>query len=305
MRVAGRGVVLGSALLQLCCGFSAAGGGAGGTATDDDGASTQAGSDDVAPVESTTDAGGGTGSTGAPPSTSGTSTGPDPVGTTALDGSSSSAADSTTETMEPCTTVLLVSGDGLLDGLDAAIVGRLQGLGLEVKVVDDDVAAASDADGMCLVVVSSTGLSTNLTGEFRDVAVPLVTWESALYPDLRMVAANDVLAFGVMEVQSDIAIVDAAHPMAAGLALLVAIYDGVGRVSWGIPQGQAQIVATLPLDPFRATIFGFEAGATMADGFVAPARRVGHCAATTTTPYSQPGFALFDAAIAWALTSSG
>src|SRR5688572_28607005 len=118
---------------------------------------------------------------------------------------------------------------------------------------------------------------------------------------MRMVPPGDIATWGIADPQDDIEIVDAGHPMAGGMAGVVGIFSGGGRISWGMVVGDAQVVATLPGDSSRATLFGFESGAAMADGFVAPARRVGFPGGQTPTPGTTQAVDLFEAAVLWAI----
>ncbi len=91
--------------------------------------------------------------------------------------------------------------------------------------------------------------------------------------------------------------------MAAGLVMgPVAFTRNPGVLKWARPTPDAIVVATLPGSPTQAAIFGYPAGATMADGFVAPARRA-------MLPLDNPSYAdmtvagkaLFDAIVLWAI----
>src|SRR5258705_9880668 len=89
----------------------------------------------------------------------------------------------------------------------ATLCRSLQGLGLTVTTKSDDTVRATDATGTALIVISSSVDSTLLGSMFRDTPVPLVTWEHALYDDLAMASASDILAN-----QTGIDVVHSAHP---------------------------------------------------------------------------------------------
>ena len=78
-----------------------------------------------------------------------------------------------------------------------------------------------------------------------------------------------------------IEIVDAAHPIAvrAGASGLVQVYDDAGgRIDWGRPGPEANIVAQLPeFEEFQpaSPIFVYEAGSELFDGSTAPGMRIG------------------------------
>ena len=64
------------------------------------------------------------------------------------------------------------------------LVDRLELLGFGVTLIDDDVVTAGDASGKDLVIVSHTVSSGDILGMFRDVAVPVITWEDGIFDDM-------------------------------------------------------------------------------------------------------------------------
>ncbi|MCA9706720.1 MAG: hypothetical protein KDK70_12785, partial [Myxococcales bacterium] len=200
-----------------------------------------------------------------------------------------------------CDRALWVTGDTAVEANgDTPFHARLLALGFSTTVVQNAASQTEDAEGHCLVVLSPLGAASDVQDKFRDVAVPLITWEYNLYDDLRMV---DPLGsgWGIDESLDQLEIVLPAHPLAAGLQGAVSVFSGGGRISWGIPVGEVQIVATALGDPSRATIFAFDAGAMMADGFVAPARRVALGGGETPIPVTMEAVELFEAAVRWSV----
>ena len=51
-------------------------------------------------------------------------------------------------------------------------------------------AVAGDATGKMVVVISSTVNPTDVNTKFRDVAVPVVTWESQIFDDMRLTSTS-------------------------------------------------------------------------------------------------------------------
>ena len=73
-------------------------------------------------------------------------------------------------------------------------------------------------------------------------------------------------------------------------------------MSWGVPNANAIRVASLVGQSARVAVLGYETGQRMPE-LVAPARRVGlFLSDQSASVLSNEGFALFDAAIAWALS---
>lgn len=198
----------------------------------------------------------------------------------------------------PSGDVLMVVGTIPMNSTDTEVFNRLTNLGYIVATVEDDVATASDADGKALVYISSTAFSTVLGSTFRDVPVPMVVAESLVFDEMGMTAPGDN---GTIESQLDISIVDAGHPLAAGFSGQVTVLTFANQMRWGLPNGNAAVVATVVGDAGKCTIFAYEAGAGMV-GLNAPARRVGFfLSALTGAALNGTGWQLFDAAVLWAV----
>jgi hypothetical protein len=179
---------------------------------------------------------------------------------------------------------------------DDAVEQRLESLGYEVIVRSDAAAAASDADGVDLMLISSTVTSGNIGTTFADVAVPAIIWETWLYDDMGMSGENSEADYGTDEQADGVTIVDENHPLAAGLSGTVSTGAAIG---WGAPGDNADIVATVPGAGGQAAIFAYSDGDAMVDG-AAPAPRVGfYFSDETPASLSADGWTLFDAAVHW------
>ncbi|MFW6146343.1 MAG: PKD domain-containing protein [Planctomycetota bacterium] len=218
---------------------------------------------------------------------------------TVTDDDTATDTDSVVVTVEAPTagTVLFVTGVGTLDAADQVVADLLTTDGYTVTVIDDNVATAGDATGKVLVVISATVNANKVGATFRTVAVPVLTWEKDIFDDMDL-ATNA----NVERKQTQVAIVDAAHPMAAGLSGTVTVYASQEYLTWGAVTGDADVVASVAGDASKATLFGYDAADIMANGYTAPARRVGvflddDSAEVLTTD----GTSLIDAALDWAL----
>jgi len=80
--------------------------------------------------------------------------------------------------------IRFVVGDSNLNVGDQALKARLELMGYNVHLRDDDYVSPSDADGMDLVLVSSSVSSGKVTSTFRDVAVGVVVCESYIFDDM-------------------------------------------------------------------------------------------------------------------------
>lgn len=190
--------------------------------------------------------------------------------------------------------------------IDEKVKSRLDSLGY-VTTFADESEPATHAEGFDLVIISSTVSSQRFAGKYADSKVPVMMWENDIQDDMRYTGRYKGVDFG--EVGGDekgehyIWIVNAPHPLAAGLkAGTNVVYHKDQPMGWGKPGLGASIIATLPGQPNRAIIYGYEKGATMDYDFLAPARRVMFFLDNTTFPLlTADGLALFDAAVAWAI----
>ncbi len=204
------------------------------------------------------------------------------------------------------TDVLFVVGSTTLNNGDAAIKHRLIELGYNVMVKDAHWANTEHADGKGLVLISSTVNSGNVGTKFRDVAVPVMTWEGYLYDDMRMTMTTAGHDYGTSSTQL-LDVVNGTDNLAAGGNGHENVYRSSGKVAYGkVMNSEARIIANAPADPWMASIFAYEAGAQMAGGMRAPGKRIGfyldNNGAANWTTY---GRSLFDAAVRDATNCTG
>jgi hypothetical protein len=185
---------------------------------------------------------------------------------------------------------------------DQAMRDRLEnsfGLLVEVKLATEFVD--KHVNGKRVVLVSESTTSTDIGSKLTSSSVGLVVLEPGLFDDLKMTGTSGTDK-GDADGQTALEIVNAGHPLAAGLSAgsvtvvttpkqlrLGATHRG--RSEGGAPLGRAT----------RWGVFGYEVGAAMVGGFVAPARRVGlFPGRDTAAAFNDAGWRLFDAAVAWA-----
>ncbi|MFK8024891.1 MAG: ExeM/NucH family extracellular endonuclease, partial [Ilumatobacter sp.] len=107
---------------------------------------------------------------------------------------------------------------------DRPLLALVEDLGIDVMLVDDDVATAAAAADKDLVIISSSVSPIIVGSEFRDVAVPLVSWEGFLFDDLGFNTGGQRRNGETSTRQSVVDIVDDTHPLSAG-------YSGVQTVA--------------------------------------------------------------------------
>jgi hypothetical protein len=189
---------------------------------------------------------------------------------------------------------------------DDKVRAHLESLGLRVTMVDQS-APVADARGAQLVVISSVVSARDMVGTaYRDIGVPLLTWESDLFDSLRFTGQRKGVDFGELDKEHYVNVVNAPSPLAGGVAAGKRwVYPRDGEMGWGRPAPAATVVATIPGEPEHAVLFGYEKGATMDYDFIAPARRVALFLGNRSFEHlSSDGQALFDAAVRWALADA-
>ena len=203
-----------------------------------------------------------------------------------------------------------------------------QGYVVTMAAEDDP---ASKTTGQDLVVLSSTADPREIADKYASVPVPVFTWNTVDYPDLKMTGPERHIDFETVDAVQDYArsfsmlygyFPDATNPIVKDFGGKVQLF-GTGYLlpqnfGWGKPAAAADIVVNTEGDPTHAGVFTYEKGASMYGGFVAPARRVGfyiqdstfHYLTAVTGPAAKDpdlsewwvGLKLFDASIRWALT---
>jgi len=197
--------------------------------------------------------------------------------------------------------VVFVVRKGDLNKGDRALRDRLEGLGLQVRIVRDRNAAPTDADGVIGIVVSESARSSRVLDAYRVVPVPVMTMEPSILDDMGMTGRRWAYDYGDAKKQTTVSIVLPGHPLAGGLLGAVEVTSKQKKFVWGAPAPGASVVATVAHEPRLATIFGYAEGATMF-GLTAPARRTGWLAGrSAATAFTEEGWTLFDAAVSWTL----
>ncbi|EPF79680.1 hypothetical protein GCM10025882_19470 [Acinetobacter gyllenbergii] len=186
---------------------------------------------------------------------------------------------------------------------DVAIQNYLQRKGYQVELLDQSVSPNS-LTNTDLVIISSTVASKNLQSGWRQLPIPLMTWENDYLDDLAMTGKRIDTDFGEVEKERYLWLVNAPHPLSAHLSAGTRnVYKAQAPMSWGKPGLGATIIATIYGQPEKVAIWGYEKGATMDYESLAPAKRLMFFLNNETfTNLSEDGLKLFDAAIQWSLS---
>lgn len=183
---------------------------------------------------------------------------------------------------------------------DGVLVDTLTGLGFDVLPVDDDSIAGNPAFGYAEIgIISSSVDPTKIPADFATSDLPMLNLEGFVSDDLGLAVRSGEQNTGNNFVIMDPA--NSAHPLAAGLTGFQGVYrTDQAKMNFGVVGGDAIVLATTGGRPRQPSYYAYEAGTMLADGSVAPARRVAHF-----PNYSGPlaltgtGVDLFAASVAW------
>jgi hypothetical protein len=204
-----------------------------------------------------------------------------------------------------------------------------QGYVVNMGTEDDD---ASKAAGEDLILLSSTADPREIASKYAESAIPVFTWNTVDYPDMKMTGPERHVDFETLDPVQDFAraftmlygyFPNVTNPIVRELSIprsqmFGTLYLQPQAFGWAKPAPSADIVVNIEGETTHAAVFTYEKGATMYSGFVAPARRVGFYLQDATFHYltavhgeaeTDPNLAqwwvslkLFDASIRWALS---
>jgi len=201
---------------------------------------------------------------------------------------------------DSATEIIFVADSVSVGNADRLLVDTLEQKGYLVSIADDDGISATVAEGKDLVLISKSVSSLQVGDTFQGVETPVMVWKPTLYDDLGLTGSLNGEDYGTSANQTAIDIISSNHPASAGMTGTVTTYSAPKKLVWGIPGAEAIAIATVPDNPELATIFAYEAGATLAGGTAAPDRRVGFFLDNTNT-MTDNALALFEATVDWVL----
>src|SRR5438552_12051007 len=208
---------------------------------------------------------------------------------------------------------------------DREVVDHLVTGGHTITLADDDLVSAGDLTGKDLVLISSSvgsgapGINPLVRNTLKTSALPAVNYEPGLYDEFGWQTAT-VYSNPINQTDLGITGVGASHPLGAGKpagALSVVEPGLVATFSLAVPPIpiSAILIATNANPGCTSgggggdctgvpAVFAFEQGSALIDGSVTAGRKVAWFFNATTAPGSlnADAYALFDAAIAWALS---
>jgi hypothetical protein len=196
--------------------------------------------------------------------------------------------------------ILFVISNKESQELDQLVKARVQRAGFTLVLKDDSQLKASDLHKASLLIISSSVNSSSINSRFRDIAVPVLTWENRLFDDLGMTKSKMGRDYGVSGKETTFQITSG-HPIANGLTGTVKVLRQPGNLTWGRPSNGAITVGSLKGTQKRSALFAYEKGSQMV-GIKAPERRVGLFLDPDASELLTPdAWRLFDSALNWAM----
>ncbi|UOQ48677.1 pectate lyase [Gracilibacillus caseinilyticus] len=185
---------------------------------------------------------------------------------------------------------------------DHKTIAHLETLGFNnIELIRAEDAVTSDAEGHDIVFVGESGGSADIGQKFMNVKIPVIYAKGWVVDDVHLSSAASGDS-GDIDGQTSISIQNSDHPLAAGFTDTVEIYDQAGKVNFGTPGEDAEVIATVAGDQDKATIFGYEKSDKRVNGDTIPARRVSTFLFKDQEDYmTEAGWKLFDASVKWAL----
>lgn len=197
--------------------------------------------------------------------------------------------------------VLYVHSTAGANPSDVLLIARLESQGYYVERVGATTSDTAMGAGKHLIITSSTVASGEVTTKFQSSAAPVINWEQALQDDYAMTTVTGTTDRGTTAGQTALEIVDASHPLAAGLSTgVVQVVTAARDIAWGQPNTNAKAIARVP-GTQNYGIYGYDKGALLTDGTAAPERRVQvFLSDNSAVVFTEAGLRLWDAAVNWA-----
>lgn len=179
----------------------------------------------------------------------------------------------------------------------------LRSLGF-VVTESDDQSSVDLATDMDLIVISESVRGQATMDRYKKTPIPVVVNDPDILDDMGMTGRALNVDFGTDTPVRYIDMVNAPHPLSAGLTGVISIYSaGNFEINWGKPANGATYIAHLHGYPDKWPVFAYERGATMYGDFVAPARRVAsYIFEGMFHELSPDGLTLYSAMLHWAVT---
>ncbi len=233
------------------------------------------------------------------------------VSTTGDASANSSSVNATPVPAGVTSVLLIVDNASALNAADQALRTRIENLNYTVVTMSASAAQPSHGAGRALVAISGTVTPSSLAVEFRNLPVPILTWNNGLLGILGMTGTASGTDFGTVSGSSQLRVSNHSCEIISpitGLPQPVTVLESgmTDTFGWGAPGGSAFAGATLPSDLSKAVLFCYPVGVAMPGLTAAPARRVAlFMSATGATSLNATGQMLFDESVQWSTGAPG
>ena len=199
--------------------------------------------------------------------------------------------------------VALITRGSTAPGSDRPYVDHLRERGWNVTVVDDDRIRDSGANairGYDLVVVTPTVFWQRIKWRLRSAPEAIIVAKPELFPSFGMTASGNS-NWGYTSSSRKVEIVNPIHEMAAGFDGEVTVATKAKPMNHGRVGQGALVIASARDTTNQPVIFAYGTGDALANGERARGPRIGMYMSQTHAGFAnRDGWALFDAAAAWA-----
>jgi len=203
--------------------------------------------------------------------------------------------------------VALVTRGNTAPGADQPYVNHLRDRGWKVTVVDDDRIRDNGpraVSGYDLVVITPTVFWQRVKWRLRNAPEPIIVAKPELFPGFGMTTASRS-NWGYTRSSKKVQIVNPGHEMAAGLSGEVIVAIKAKPMNFGRVGNSATVVASARDTRDQPVVFAYGRGETLANGERASGPRIGMYMSQTHAGFAnRDGWALFDAAAAWAVPNA-
>ncbi len=199
--------------------------------------------------------------------------------------------------------VAVISRTAPVPPADQAYMDHLREQGWSVTAIDDDRIrefGRAPIQGFDLVVVTSTVYWQRIRWRLRNAPEPIIVTKPETFPGFGMTSFSRKDR-GFTKATRKLEIVNPRHPIAAGFQGEITVATGAKAMNYGRVGSGATVIARSTDAAAQAVIFAYGRGDRLASGAAASGPRVGFYMTQELPRLSnRDGWALFDAAAAWA-----
>lgn len=189
--------------------------------------------------------------------------------------------------------ITVIVGDNPAPG-DRELAERLTARGFSVSLTSNSPPTGLPGDGDLVILTRGASIEVWKTGLMGQA--PVISWA-------HLEALGLAFTTGVSIGLDSIDIVDPTHPLAAGLEGRIRVYRGTGKITWGTPSADGEIIARGGEDALPVIVH-YPAGSVLPDGTVAPSSRLTYFLGSDgVAPWliTEQGHALINAAVEFLL----